>query len=89
MSALWAVYVPGPDEYLAMPSEHAARGFAARHNAAMARKSEFARMTGALGLGAEQLAVVACHWPFDATGHAAELAASAIDLQILLGEGEV
>ena len=74
MSELWAVYVPGPNEYLAMPSEQVAREMAVRHNAAMAGSAEFARIADVLGLSVAELDVVACPWPFDAAWHAEDVA---------------
>lgn len=35
MKELWAIFIPGPDEYHAAPSEAAAKLMAEKHNAAM------------------------------------------------------
>lgn len=70
---LWAIFVPGPNEYQAMPSEQAAKDMATRHNAEMAGSAEIVRQVEALGLSVQQLDVVACPWPRSADEHADDL----------------
>lgn len=75
MSALWAIYVPGPDEYYAMPSERVAREMAVRHNTAMAGSVGVAGMMESLGLSVEQVSAFAVVWPYSAEDHADDLLA--------------
>lgn len=69
MSALWAIHIPGPDEYHAAPSEAAARHMADKHNAAMTeyvaeKKPDW---------GINYITASAVPWPSDAESHAEEM----------------
>lgn len=69
MSTLWAIHIPGPDEYHAAPSEAAARHMADKHNAAMTeyvakKKPDW---------GINYITASAVPWPSDAESHAEEM----------------
>lgn len=66
----WAIYVPGPDEYHAMPSHEAAELAARQHNSSGCIE-HIAELTG---MEQPRLLASVCEWPFDADGHADELA---------------
>jgi hypothetical protein len=66
---LWAIYVPGPDEYHAMPSREAAEIAARQHN----NSGCIEHIAERLGMERDVLLVSVCEWPFDADDHAAEL----------------
>lgn len=69
MTELWAIHIPGPDEYYAAPSEAAARHMADKHNAAMTeyvakKKPDW---------GINYITASAVPWPSDAESHAAAM----------------
>jgi hypothetical protein len=66
---LWAIYVPGPDGYHAMPSRDAAELAARQHN----NSGCIEHIAERLGMERDVLLVSVCEWPFDADDHAAEL----------------
>lgn len=70
MNAPWAIFVGGPDEYHAAPSEAAAIHMADKHNAAMRDYVAKSKTDWALDL----LEAEPVEWPFDADSHSAELA---------------
>lgn len=67
---LWAIYVPGPDEYHAMPSREAAEIAARQHN----NSGCIEHIAEQLGMEPKSLLVSVCEWPGDADDHAEELA---------------
>lgn len=66
---LWAIYVPGPDEYHAMPSRDAAELAAHQYN----NSGCIEHIAERLGMERDVLRVTVCEWPGDADDHAAEL----------------
>lgn len=72
-SDLWAIHIPGPDEYHAAPSEDAANQMAKRHNDAMAEYLAKHPLTEAAPSMAS-ITATSVPWPFDAESHAEELA---------------
>lgn len=69
---LWALFVPGPDEYHAAPSEAIARQIAALHNNWL--KSDGIHAMAALDLNFEQVEAIVVEWPFGAEEHAEDVA---------------
>ena len=69
MNELWAIHIPGPDEYHAAPSEAAARHMADKHNAAM--KEYVSKNKPDWGIN--RITASAAKWPSDAESHAAEI----------------
>jgi len=69
MSKQWSIYIPGPDEYHAAPSEAAAKHMAKRHNDAM--KDYCAK--NKLDWGLDMITAEVAEWPFEAEGHTEEL----------------
>ena len=73
--ALYAIFVPGPDEYHAAPSEGLAHYMATQHNAAMAeffeKNPEYLTRWNTTP---EQLNAEVRAWPFDADEHAEQIA---------------
>lgn len=70
MKALWAIHVPGPDEYQAAPSEAMAKEMAAKHNVAM---QEYVSRNK-LDWGPGMITAEVVEWPWPAEEHAAEVA---------------
>lgn len=70
MSKLWAIFVPGADEYHAAPSEAAAKHMAERHIAVMQEYVAKNKLDWARGL----IEAEVIEWPFDPESHAQELA---------------
>ena len=70
MKKLYSIYIPGPDEYHAAPSEEAAKYMAEKHNAAM-QKWLFWR-DDKHGIAPMTVAQVA-EWPFGPDSHAKEV----------------
>lgn len=70
MSKPWAIFVPGPDEYHAAPSEAAAKHMVDKHNAAIRDYVAKSKLDWAPDL----LEAEPIEWPFDAAAHSAELA---------------
>lgn len=72
---LYALFVPGPDEYHAAPSKDLADYMAAQHNAAMAeffeKNPDYLKRWDTTP---EQLQAVVREWPFDADEHTEQLA---------------
>ncbi len=73
MSKLWAIYVPGPDEFHAAPSEAIAIQMAAKHNAAMAGWHSKNPDTTGMGPSIESTTAVVELWPSDEESHAEDL----------------
>lgn len=73
MSNLFAIHIPGPDEYHTAPSEAAAYYMAKRHNDAMA--AYFAKHPDPEGFGppVESTQATVVPWPFEAEDHAEDL----------------
>lgn len=69
---LWAIHIPGPDDYHAAPSKEAAQHMADKHNAAMAEYLESHPMTS--GLPPECIMATATPWTDSAANHAEEMA---------------
>ena len=69
MTKLWAIYVPGPDEFCAAPSEAIATQMAAKHNAAMAVWHSKHPDTTGLGPSIESTTAVVELWPSDEESH--------------------
>lgn len=69
MSKLFAIYIPGPDEYHPAPSEAAARHMAERHMAAM--KDYIAK--NQLEWASESITAEVVEWPFDPEDHAEDI----------------
>ena len=67
---LLAIFVPGPNEYYAMPDMEAA----ARHNAALENEPKMRDMITRLGLDPEQMKSSVCKWPYSDAEHAEDLA---------------
>lgn len=70
MTKLWAIHIPGPDEYHAAPSESAAHYMAEKHTSAM---REYIK-TNKLDWAEESIKAEPVEWPFDADEHAKEMA---------------
>lgn len=70
MKELWAIFIPGPDEYYAAPSEAAAKRMAEKHNAAM--QEWLLGSDDKHGLAPMTMAQVA-EWPFGPGAHAEEV----------------
>ena len=73
-SELLAIFVPGPDEYHAMPDMETATGMVARHNAALENEPKMRDMITRLGLDPEQMKSSVCKWPYSEAEHAEDLA---------------
>ena len=71
---LLAIFVPGPDEYLAMPDMETATDMVARHNAALENEPQMRDMITRLGLDPEQMKSSVCKWPYSDAEHAEDLA---------------
>lgn len=71
--SLWCIYIPGPDECHAAPSEAAAHHMAARHNAAMV--AYFAKHPDpeVTGLSLESCTASVRPWPWSAESHAEDM----------------
>lgn len=72
MNKLWAIFLPGMDEYHPAPSEEAAIHMASKHNAAMAEwlaKNPPSIATPSL----ESVTASVVEWPFEAEDHAEDL----------------
>lgn len=69
MTKLWAIHIPGPDEYHAAPSEAAAKHMADRHTAAM---QDYVTRNK-LDWGHEMIAAAVVEWPFDSEVHSDEI----------------
>lgn len=67
--ALWAIHIPGPDEYHAAPNKEAADHMAAMHNKAM---QEYVA-NNKLSWGIETITAHVAQWPYDFESHAQEL----------------
>lgn len=70
MKTLWAIHIPGPDEYHAAPSEVMAKEMAAKHNAAVQAYASKNKPDW----GQEMIVANAAEWPGTAEDHAAEMA---------------
>ncbi len=73
-SELLAIFVPGPDEYHAMPDMETATDMVARHNAVLENEPKMRDMITRLGLDPEQMKSLVCKWPYSDAGHAKDLA---------------
>lgn len=73
--SLWSIYIPGPDEYHAAPSETAAKHMASRHNAAMDEwyASHSHKNKSSIHMPIECTKADVIEWPFDAEDHAEEI----------------
>ena len=71
---LLAIFVPGPNEYHAMPDMETAADMAARHNAALENEPELRGMITRLGLDPEKMKSMVCKWPYSDAEHAEDLA---------------
>ena len=71
---LLAIFVPGPNEYHAMPDMETAADMAARHNVALENEPEMRGMITRLGLDPEQMKSSVCKWPYSDDEHAEDLA---------------
>lgn len=71
---LWAIHVPGPDDYYPAPSEEAASHMASKHNAAMAEWNKANPDTSGNRPPIESSMASAQRWPGSATDHAEEIA---------------
>jgi hypothetical protein len=73
VATLWAIYIPGPLDHHAAPSEAAARHMAARHNEAI--NEYFDRHPDPRGMGPTRESCTArvVAWPWPADEHAEEL----------------
>ncbi|MES2942956.1 MAG: hypothetical protein V4772_08835 [Pseudomonadota bacterium] len=71
-SKLWAIHIPGPDDFHAAPSEAAAHHMAEKHNATMdeylANRAEL--FDSAHGVPRGSVMAVVAEWPGTATNHA-------------------
>lgn len=70
---LWAIHIPGPDDYHAAPSKDAAQHMADKHNEAMAMFFKSHPITS--DLPAECVMAGLKPWPGSAADHAKEIAA--------------
>lgn len=70
MKKLWAIHIPGPDDYHAAPSQEIANHMAARHNVAM---QEYVSKNK-LDWGLEMITAEVAEWPGTAEDHTEELA---------------
>lgn len=70
MKKLYAIHIPGPDEYHAAPSDEAAKHMAEKHNAAM--QEWLLGRDDKHGLAPMTVAQVA-EWPFGPDSHAEEV----------------
>ena len=66
---LWAIHIPGPDEFHAAPSKEAAEHMAAMHNKAMQEYITKNKLTW----GIEMITALVAAWPYDAESHATAL----------------
>ena len=73
-SDLLDIFVPGPNEYHAMPDMETATDMVARHNAALENEPEMRGMITRLGLDPEQMKSSVCKWPYSDDEHAEDLA---------------
>ena len=71
---LLAIFVPGPNEYYAMPDMETATDMVARHNAALENEPKMRDMITRLGLDPEQMKYLVCKWPYSDAEHAEDLA---------------
>lgn len=69
---LWAIHIPGPDEYYAAPSEEAAKYMAKRHNEAMSAYFE-KNPPNEFSVPIESALATPVKWPFDAESHDEEM----------------
>ena len=61
-SELLAIFVPGPDEYHAMPDMETATDMVARHNATLENEPKMRDMITRLGLDPERMKSSVCKW---------------------------
>jgi hypothetical protein len=73
--SLWAIHVPGPDDYYPAPSEEAAKHMATKHNAAMAEYYKANPDTSGYRPPIESAMATAALWTGSAADHAEEIAA--------------
>lgn len=66
---LWAIHIPGPDDYHAAPSKETAEHMAAMHTKAMQEHVTDIKLSWGLKLVTAHVA----EWPSDAESHAAEM----------------
>ena len=66
---LWAIHIPGPDEFYAAPSKETAEHMAAMHAKAMQEFFAKTQRTDGLAMVTAQVAA----WPSDAESHSAAL----------------
>lgn len=66
---LWAIHIPGPDEFHAAPSKETAEHMAAMHNKAMQEYVTKNKLTW----GIEMITALVAAWPYDAESHATAL----------------
>ena len=71
---LLAIFVPGPDEYHAMPDMETATDMVARHDAALENEPKMRDMITRLGLDPERMKSSVCKWPYSDAEHAEDLA---------------
>lgn len=74
MSKLWAIYIPGPCECHAAPSEAAAAHMAERHNASMADYYAKHLDTSGFRPPLESVKAQVVEWPHEPAEHAEEIA---------------
>jgi hypothetical protein len=72
MNKLWAIHIPGPDDYHPAPSEATAIHMAAKHNAAMAEWIEKQPPNPARP-SIESVMASVVEWPFEAAEHAEDI----------------
>ena len=70
---LLAVFVPGPNEYHAMPDMNTALDQSARLNSALENDPKIREAISALGLDVEQMKSSVCNWPYSDAEHAEDL----------------
>lgn len=70
MKTLWAIHIPGPDDYHAAPSEAMAKEMASKHNVAMQKYVS----RNKLDWGQEMIVANVAEWPGTAEAHAGEVA---------------
>lgn len=70
---LLAVFVPGPNEYHAMPDMKTALDQSARLNSALENDPKIREAISSLGLDVKQMKSSVCNWPYSDAEHAEDL----------------